>query len=399
MRAKDAYLVRVDDDFTIVHIPYCDRGFHGGQHLRLRVFFDGWGIFESHPLSIMCAPSALSCIHICDISAYWDASVDSSIQESEAKNLRVEEFQEVQEQPPDGKWDKDTAGIVLGARVAGDWTAALNKWAKDQEQWRQGSSSDQPKAGIVNLSRLPGLPLHVQVMFDGPYGGCELELGTFDRVLLIAGGSGVTFATGILDEIVGTSLPKRIKAGQIAAEVTQRVTRVDFVWCIRSIGSVKWITPLLSAIARENGRHSRLQLRFLVYVTCLCSTEDVPRIPGMDVRVGGRPDIDKLLNEIVDLEPEAGFHVQGDGLKGHVEGDEYCACGCLDQALENQKRDEGDDAEKAMSKHERFEGRVAVLASGPASMTKDVANAVTAFTLKNGGDGIEFGLHAEVFAF
>ena len=40
-------------------------------------------------------------------------------------------------------------------------------------------------------------------MFHGPFGGCRLDLGTYDRVLLVAGGGGPTFAIGLVDEVVG----------------------------------------------------------------------------------------------------------------------------------------------------------------------------------------------------
>ncbi|KAG1787202.1 uncharacterized protein HD556DRAFT_1410680, partial [Suillus plorans] len=40
-------------------------------------------------------------------------------------------------------------------------------------------------------------------MLDGPYGGSSVDLGLYDSVFLVAGGSGVTFTLGLLDDIVG----------------------------------------------------------------------------------------------------------------------------------------------------------------------------------------------------
>ena len=55
-----------------IYIPECDTGFCAGQHICLRVFFDGGGIFEAHPFSSLSLPSSgssFSCIrfkHVCN---------------------------------------------------------------------------------------------------------------------------------------------------------------------------------------------------------------------------------------------------------------------------------------------------------------------------------------------
>lgn len=69
----------------------------------------------------------------------------------------------------------------------------------------------------------------VQVMFDGAYGGCSIDLGEYESVLLVAGGSGATFTIGMLDDIVG----RCVKLGRRNGEKTRRI---EFVWCIRSFG-------------------------------------------------------------------------------------------------------------------------------------------------------------------
>jgi hypothetical protein len=121
-------------------------------------------------------------------------------------------------------------GILLGARVAGDWTAALNQYAGVQEERIRVSPDLGPSSSSEGKAPVP---VPVQVMFDGPYGGCSLDLTTYERVLLLAGGSGATFAIGMLDEVVGSVLrnPGGVKT-----------RRVDFVWCLRSYG---WSSPSL----------------------------------------------------------------------------------------------------------------------------------------------------------
>jgi hypothetical protein len=87
---------------------------------------------------------------------------------------------------------------------------------------------------------LPGGGRHVQVMLDGPYGGCSLDLGAYEDVLLVAGGSGMTFVLGVLDDLVG-----RIVNG--GREHGERTRRVEVKWCIRSFGGTSLI-PFLTTI-------------------------------------------------------------------------------------------------------------------------------------------------------
>jgi hypothetical protein len=87
---------------------------------------------------------------------------------------------------------------------------------------------------------LPGGGRHVQVMLDGPYGGCSLDLGAYEDVLLVAGGSGMTFVLGVLDDLVG-----RIVNG--GREHGERTRRVEVKWCIRSFGGSSLI-PFLTSI-------------------------------------------------------------------------------------------------------------------------------------------------------
>lgn len=69
----------------------------------------------------------------------------------------------------------------------------------------------------------------VQVMLDGPYGGCSIDLGQYETVLLVAGGSGATFTLSLLDDIVA----RCVKMGRSGGEKTRRI---EFAWCIRSFG-------------------------------------------------------------------------------------------------------------------------------------------------------------------
>ena len=147
------------------------------------------------------------------------------------------------------------AGISLGARTVGNWTNALNAYAREAgEEIRQIELLRRTEKGIAATMTKTGeqqLPVEVpiQVMIDGPYGGCSLDLGQYETALLFAGGSGITFALGMLDDIVG----RCVRKGRHGGEKTRRI---EVAWCIRSFG-----TFLLVSIFWLNVHHPSTSYR------------------------------------------------------------------------------------------------------------------------------------------
>jgi ferric-chelate reductase len=72
-------------------------------------------------------------------------------------------------------------------------------------------------------------PKKVMVMVDGPYGGISFDLGQYENILLFAGGAGVTFTMGVLDDIVGRIVRLKRRHGE-------RTRRIEFAWCVKSFG-------------------------------------------------------------------------------------------------------------------------------------------------------------------
>jgi len=64
--------------------------------------------------------------------------------------------------------------IILGARAKGDWTRALYHYA----------FTEQGRIACENGDKVEAVRVPVHVMIDGPYGGCSLDLGEFENVLL-----------------------------------------------------------------------------------------------------------------------------------------------------------------------------------------------------------------------
>ena len=67
----------------------------------------------------------------------------------------------------------------------------------------------------------------IPVLLDGPYGGLEGDLSIYEHVLLIAGGTGITFVLPVLEELID----------KMAFEPNKVVCKsVDIVWSLRSEG-------------------------------------------------------------------------------------------------------------------------------------------------------------------
>ncbi|KAJ3833437.1 hypothetical protein F5878DRAFT_546583 [Lentinula raphanica] len=250
-------------------------------------------------------------------------------------------------------------GIILGARVTGDWTRDLNTYA--DVEGKAFSISDQP-------ALLPEVP--VQIMLDGPYGGCSLDLGQYETVLLIAGGSGATFTIGVLDDIVG-------RCARLGRPNNERTRRIEFVWCLRSYAGINWFTSLILPIANVVADCPDLDLHISVYVTCLCNPEAVPSIPNSDVlMLAQRPDTSKILLDLTTPPMRKG------------------ECCCADGS------DDEDVKSDASAKLQwvGLGGGIAVCVSGPGSLTREASNAVAKLSLLRGIELGGFGLHTEVFS-
>ena len=118
--------------------------------------------------------------------------------------------------------------MLFGVRAKGDWTRALSTYTiNEQARLAALLAAKRGEKADAYDADLPDVP--VQVMIDGPYGGCSLDLGNYESVLLVAGGSGATFTLGLLDDIVG----RVAKLGRKGGEKTRRI---EFAWCVRSFG-------------------------------------------------------------------------------------------------------------------------------------------------------------------
>lgn len=94
----------------------------------------------------------------------------------------------------------------------------------------------------VLAGRAEGKPaVATRVMVDGPYGGVPVALGTYERVLLLAGGSGelVSFSTASLSDVATGAtftVPILVDLAQKMQRGEARCKRIDFVLAVQHEG-------------------------------------------------------------------------------------------------------------------------------------------------------------------
>ena len=229
---------------TRLFVQTASAGWRAGQHVYVRALYaPGRGLaagirpLEAHPLSIARAPPDVSVI---------EADVDGLNQ---------------------------LAGfpLVAGSLGPGTWSGDLFTAAS------AGSATK---------------PVQVRVVLDGPYGGLEYETPcTSERVLLLAGGSGASFAVGVLDEIVG-----RVVRGERGA----RTAHVDLAWAVRDFGEIATFGRTIDALIRAANDSGALVVRATIFVTCPCSGPDATELPKLaTIRTCPRPSIRALVHEAI----------------------------------------------------------------------------------------------------
>jgi ferric-chelate reductase len=71
----------------------------------------------------------------------------------------------------------------------------------------------------------------VTVMIDGPYGGLKMDLGRFECVLMVAGGSGITFVLGAVEEalrVIGQGAgPERVDVAWVVRDMCESVCKLQ----------------------------------------------------------------------------------------------------------------------------------------------------------------------------
>ncbi|KAJ7314611.1 FAD-binding domain-containing protein [Mycena albidolilacea] len=111
---------------------------------------------------------------------------------------------------------KEEAELELVMRVHGGLTHALARRVAGKAAWA------------------------TRVVVDGPYGGLHVPLQAYERVYLLAGGSGATFTLPIFANLAAT-----LKAGGVSCQ------RIEFVVAVPDGDNYAWMEPAVTAAAAQ----------------------------------------------------------------------------------------------------------------------------------------------------
>ncbi|GAA5968004.1 hypothetical protein JCM3765_005572 [Sporobolomyces pararoseus] len=177
----------------------------------------------------------------------------------------------------------------------GTWTDDLYRFASSSST--SSSTAYQPLSQISTSppSPSPRIPTtHALALFFGPYAASSLS--TFsapalfeekETVSLFAGGSGMSFVLGTLEEIVSRRLGLG-KRGQ-----------VEVVWVVRELAHLSWFLPRLTTLFASIPSSSPLSLSLQIYVTSASvSSSTLPTLPSnITLHLNTKPPITSILSD------------------------------------------------------------------------------------------------------
>ncbi|KAL8292851.1 hypothetical protein RQP46_000545 [Phenoliferia psychrophenolica] len=242
-RIKSANVMAMPGGMTMIQIPGIHQGWRAGQHVWVRVL-NGHRMTEIHPFTVGNAPA--------DISPLPGAH-----------------------------------NLTLMAKSTGDWTRSLLELAT-------ASNEMSLKSG--------GQGRTVSVAVEGPYGGPMFtDLSESQSVVLFAGGSGVTFAAAVLEELVGQ-----------ACDGVCRTRQVTVVWSMKTIECADWYQELFNSLLDIARTRTSLDVQICLFVTGPRQGDFNP-IPDAQLYFK-RPDIARIIDGTVD-DIITSIGIKGSGLE------------------------------------------------------------------------------------
>jgi NAD(P)H-flavin reductase len=225
----------------------------------------------------------------------------------------------------------------------------------------------------------PGVELRASM--DGPYGTFPDPLA-FDRVVLIAGGNGASFAFGVLSSMLGKM-------------ADHHVTEIEFTWAVRERAHLRWYESHLEAI-RNHARASKVDLTLHI-------TRDMEDSEGSKsdkhLEAGEKPLEPTTTAKSTEanekaLEANEKTLEANEAAFSHVERVGDAAERSSQRSTTKVGRPEIKSVIQLAASRAAPHQRVLVMACGPKGLMKDVRNSVAA-NLHPGGPSLE--LHCEQF--
>jgi hypothetical protein len=236
---------------------------------------------------------------------------------------------------------------------------------------------------------------------DGPYGGWQGDFACFDTVVLIAGSTGVTFTLPLLLDLA------RRAARQQQTKPLLPVRRVEFVWVVRNVDHVSWVSEELQSAFTTLRQQAGIDVAVRIFVTRDDGLADVlPQTPPE-----GR--LDHKTATASSTEPTT--KLPDDGTKGDVPGREATTAtrslGHSVPVLPSGASDTGDISEWASVEPgrpafgpmmadivARADGETGVAVCGPLGLSTAVRSTVAGLLSRKGPAKQGIYLHVEGFS-
>ncbi|KEP48010.1 ferric reductase NAD-binding domain protein [Rhizoctonia solani 123E] len=217
---------------THIYVPRLDKGWVAGQHVRIRVLSFGVGIFGWTE----CHPFTI-------------ANSPNDVPE----------------------------GLTLVCKRAGDWTSALYQMANNK------SNSEEHRCAYV--------------LIEGPYGGPGNTLfASSSGLLLVLGGSGITFGFSVLEDIIAKK-----------ASGDARTMCISFVWAVQQPSAADAYLNAFAEIIQSAAEIPDLKVSISVFYTRGADNADSLRTrlpPNLQIK-SGRPDLQEELSNVLDRTQDA----------------------------------------------------------------------------------------------
>ncbi|KAA1477942.1 hypothetical protein DENSPDRAFT_885508 [Dentipellis sp. KUC8613] len=220
------------------------------------------------------------------------------------------------------------AGLELIVKgTEGRWTG----WLYDVARGEGKGKVVEKEAGAGALLEGGGggarLGRELQVIVEGPYSGPgHTVFAAYSGAVLVAGGSGITFVLGVLEDLLHKHVEGR-----------SRLCAVDVVWSVANASAVTDVLgPILDLIRTHPAASSpALQLRLAVHYTRASAGADpaLQDLPEEITLYAGRPNLTRTLERVADDVVAAHKAGGGDSASGaRPSGVVLATCGPVEMA-------------------------------------------------------------------
>lgn len=194
----------------------------------------------------------------------------------------------------------DSRGLVLYAKDCGDWTRSLHAHASGKS--------------IEDAS--PPAEQTLKCSIEGPYGASYYEPCTMESLLLVAGGSGITYVLSVLEDLIATG------TGEPASCTTRRVLVVFTAQDMSS--NVHFVEDLEVLVEEARSRCSNVRVDVRLFHTASADTNVGDLLPTKELAVDmrssltrGRPDLGALLEDLC-MDTKSDLASRGQEIGGSV---------------------------------------------------------------------------------